>query len=138
MAKPSRGGRMSGRRPRGVGGRQGQSAGGGRRNGEKPPPRAGLKEAHAGLQPYPPKGTPNPAVGEFLSEGKIPPFPPRTDGKATLMAKPSIWRRIKLWLRGHRRDPLNLRPFPELNIWADELEDGRKLEPGLLLDRDWS
>ena len=54
------------------------------------------------------------------------------------MTKPSIWRRIKLWLRGHRRDPLELRPFPELNIWADELEDGRKLEPGLLLDREWS
>ena len=53
------------------------------------------------------------------------------------MAKPSIWRRVKLWLRDHRRDPLNLRPFTVLNFWADELEDGRKLEPGLVLDREW-
>ena len=95
MAKPSIWRRMSGRLPKDFGGRQGQSAGGGRRNGEKPPPRVGLKEAHAGLQPYPPKGTPNPArspvVGEFLSEGKVPPFPPRTDGKDQPPSESESW-----------------------------------------------
>ena len=61
-----------------------------RANGERLP-RVGLKEAHAGLQPYPPKGTPNPAVGEFLSEGKIPPFPPRTDGKDQPPSESESW-----------------------------------------------
>ena len=30
--------------------------------------------------PAPPPSR-SPAVGEFLSEGKVPPFPPRTDGR---------------------------------------------------------
>ena len=71
MTKPSIWRRMGGRLPKDFGGRQGQSAGGGRRNGEKPPPRVGLKEAHAGLQPYPPKGTPNPANGKSESESWV-------------------------------------------------------------------
>ena len=52
------------------------------------------------------------------------------------MTKPSIWRRVKLWLRGHRRDPFNLRPFTVLDIWANEFGVDRKLEPGLVLDRE--
>ena len=33
----------------------------------------------------------SPAVGEFLSEGKVPPFPPRTDGKDQPPSESEPW-----------------------------------------------